>query len=159
MMQVWLNMHGNVWNWTGRQRKMLSVTATELPRLMACNGSRLMGVGVAPFDTGGTTRDEGNAAHWLIEQVHGGRRAEQVIDQKAPNGVYITVEMVEHLEDYISNTRGAEIEVETSFGAKNWQINSRADAINYNPGTQHLNICELKSFLNWSSGIIFETSF
>ena len=122
---------------------MLTVTATELPRLISCNGSRLMGDGVAPSDTDTTDRDKGIAAHWFVQQRHAGNQV-VACGSKAPNGIYITVEMIGYLEEYIADTREAEIEVDTSFGAKNWHINGRSDAIHYNPGTQHLNICELK---------------
>lgn len=128
---------------------MITVTATELPRLMACNGSRLMGASEAPVNPDTTVRDEGNAAHWLVEQVHkGDKLVEEYIDRKAPNGVYITAEMVEYLEDYLSTMEGAQIEVETSHGAHTWRINGRADRITYDAENQWLYVPDLK--YGWS---------
>lgn len=47
---------------------------------------------------------EGIAAHWLAEQVLGGHveTVEELTDRKAPNGVIITGEMVEHTQLYIN---------------------------------------------------------
>lgn len=108
---------------------MLSVTATELPRLMACNGSRLIGGHVPPITRDTTIRDEGNAAHWLVEQVHSGAfTTEELIDRKAPNGVYITAEMVEYLGEYLSVvTQGGFIELDTSHAEGSYEVNGRAD--------------------------------
>ena len=50
---------------------MISLTATDLPRFMACNGSRLL-KRIEPFNPDDTVAEEGNAAHWLIEQVFRG---------------------------------------------------------------------------------------
>lgn len=115
---------------------MLSLTATELPRFMVCNGSRLMGK-VAAFEPDTTVTDEGNAAHWLIEQVFRGHfSAEELIDRKAPNGVYISHEMVEHTTEYWSDLRVAkaagffaDVEVDTSYSNSGWEIRGRADGI------------------------------
>lgn len=121
---------------------MLSLTATELPRFMACNGSRLMGK-VAAFEPDTTVTDEGNAAHWLIEQVFRGHfSAEELIDRKAPNGVYITYEMVEHCERYLfdlsvsryqdpTGFNGCEIETDTSYSNSGWEIRGRADNVSW----------------------------
>lgn len=112
---------------------MLSLTATQLPRFMACNGSRLMG-GVEPFNPDETVTDEGNAAHWLIEQVFNGvHSAEELIDRKAPNGVYITADMVEHVEGYLRDVCGTgSIEVQTSYSDQTWEIKGRSDHITRN---------------------------
>jgi len=113
---------------------MLSLTATQLPRFMACNGSRLMG-GSPPFDQDDSVTEEGNAAHWLIEQVFTGQfTAEELIDRKAPNGVYITAEMVEHCEEYLIDTQGVGVtEVDTSYsGPPCYEIRGRADHIRHN---------------------------
>lgn len=117
---------------------MLSLTATELPRFMACNGSRLIGK-VAAFEPDTTITDEGNAAHWLIEQVFRGHfSAEELIDRKAPNGIYITHDMVEHVHEYWSDLRVAkacgyftDVEVDTSYSNSGWEIRGRADAISF----------------------------
>lgn len=120
---------------------MLTVTATDLPRLMACNGSRLMGGSPPPVNADETVRDEGIAAHWLVEQVaKGAFTAEELIDRKAPNGVYITDEMVEYLEEYLNCVRqGGQVEIDTSHGNALWQINGRADHILYDNGILYIN--------------------
>lgn len=128
---------------------MLNVTATNLPRLMVCNGSRLMESSTHSIKQDNTVRDEGNAAHWLVEQVHAGHfTAEELIDRKAPNGVYITAEMVEHLEDYMADASMGGIEVSTSHGTPSWQINGRADSVSYVEAQKHLDIGDLK--YGWS---------
>lgn len=117
---------------------MLQVTADALPRLMACNGSRLMegftpSVAVSDFD-----RQEGIAAHWLIEQVFNKQfGTDELIDRQAPNGVFITAEMIEHVTPYLDLvTQGGSIEFDTSFedGCGVWQINGRADHVSFENG-------------------------
>lgn len=110
---------------------MLSLTASQLPRFMACNGFNLIG-GIDPFKEDKTVTEEGNAAHWLIEQVFKeGREAEEFIDRKAPNGIYITGDMVDHVFKYandLKNNKEVSIEVDTSYGNENYQIRGRADS-------------------------------
>lgn len=114
---------------------MLSLTATELPRFMACNGSRLLG-GQPPFEPDTTVTDEGNAVHWLIEQVFSGQfTAEELVDRKAPNGVFITADMVEDSQEYLQYIQdfGGHIEIDTSYGFPNsYEVRGRADHITVN---------------------------
>jgi hypothetical protein len=125
---------------------MLIVTATELPRLMACNGSRTMKP--LPVQSDDTVRNEGNAADWLVKEFFKSEQdIEEFVDRKAPNGVYITAEMVEHLEPYLKNVVGGDIEVETSYGGDNWRVNGRADLIKYDH-IDHLQVGDLK--YGWS---------
>lgn len=107
---------------------MLSLTATELPRFVNCNGFRLLEK-VAPFEQDNTLRDEGDAAHWLAEEVFKGNFiAEELIDRKAPNGFYIDANMVEHCEEYIEAIKGkGNVEVNTSYSGTNWEVRGRAD--------------------------------
>lgn len=109
---------------------MLSLTATELPRFMACNGSRLMG-GIPPANEGGTNNDEGDAAHWVVEQAFKGIDPLGFLDREAPNGIFVTRDMVEYCEDYIRDTRavGGWVEVDTSYYCPGWEIRARADHI------------------------------
>lgn len=124
---------------------MLTVTATDLPRLMACNGSRLMGDHVPPIDRDDTIRNEGNAADWIVTQVYNGiSTVEQLIGQKAPNGIYITAEMLDHLEEYLKAVIGGLIEVDTICAGETWQVNGRADLIKYDRDKQHLYVGDLK---------------
>lgn len=128
---------------------MLIVTATDLPRLLACNGSRLLGASIAPSQADDTVRQEGIAAHYLIEQVHAGHfSAEELVERKAPNGVYITHEMVDYLDAYLADVgtigTGSLIETDTSHAGTGWQINGRADLIRYDWAKAHLNVGDLK---------------
>lgn len=132
---------------------MLAITATDLPRLLACNGSRIMG-GLNPpmtaADGDDTVRNEGNAADWLVAQVFSGQfTAEELVDRKAPNGVYITPEMVEYLDEYLKAVRqGGHIEIDTSYAGPTWQINGRADHTLYDERTRTLYVDDLK--FGWS---------
>ena len=124
---------------------MLSITATDLPRLMACNGSRLMTATLPAVDAADATKDEGNAVHWLVVQVHTGKfTAEQIVGQQSPEGVFITAEMVEHVRDYLVAIKGADVEVETSHSGIGWNVRGRADSIKYIAAGGHLQINELK---------------
>lgn len=139
---------------------MLVITATNLPRFMACEGSRLMPESY-PADGGNDeVRNEGNAAHWVVQQVHSGQHtADELIDQKSPEGVYITPEMVEFLDQYLVAvmTPNTLIEHDTSHGSENWHIPGRADLIRYDAATAHLTIGDLKygwsivePYMNWT---------
>ena len=113
---------------------MLSLTATELPRFMVCNGSKMLS-GIEPLNTPNQVTEEGNAAHWLVEQVYKGNFIpDELIDRQAPNGIFITSEMVEnvstYLEDIKSLSNGA-VEIDTSYGTDKWSIRGRADFIGY----------------------------
>lgn len=116
---------------------MLSLTASELPRFMACNGHRLLNK-VPKFDDDNTSAAEGDAAHWLCEQVfHKKFTADELIDRKAPNGVFITAEMVEYCQryiDYICEVGGA-VEHQTNHAS----IRGRAD---------HVIINEIEAFIS-----------
>lgn len=131
---------------------MLLVTATDLPRLLACNGSRLMGGYTPPISSDETVRNEGNAADWLVAQVFAGTPVEKLFDQKAPNGVYITGEMVENLSDYLAALAApadfTAIEYQNSYVGPTYQINGRADLVKYHAARRHLDIGDLK--YGWS---------
>lgn len=135
---------------------MLKITATELPRFMACNGVRLMGKFAEPENLDKTVSEEGNAAHWLVEQVHSKQFiVEELVDRKAPNGIYIEHEMVEYLEDYLKDVQtvdqGTLIEHDTSYGVEgsnSWLVSGRGDFLNYWPQETHLLVADLK--YGWS---------
>lgn len=108
---------------------MLTLTADELPRFMACNGSRAI-TQVPVFDPDNTMRNEGDAAHWLIEQVfnkHFG--TDELVDRPAFNGVYITEEMIEATAPCLEGIRGkGAVEVITSYSdGQNYEVRGRAD--------------------------------
>lgn len=126
---------------------MFTITADELPRFMACQGSRKMFRSVPPSPDGDmTTRDEGNAAHWLIAQVASGQHTiEELIDRKAPNGVYIDAAMAEFVGEYLDAIGiNGEFEVETSFGTDAYRVNARADHIHFDPVDGVLRIRDFK---------------
>jgi hypothetical protein len=112
---------------------MFVTDATNLPRLMACNGSRLMEpAGRSDGEVDTTVRDEGNAAHYMAQAIFNGEfNIEELIERKAPNGIYMTPEMSEHVQWYLDGIRDApgNVEVDTSYGTDAWRINSRADHI------------------------------
>lgn len=106
----------------------LITTATELPRIMRCMGSRLMPRTIpADFDT--ERRDEGNAAHWLAQQLFNGNQV--AVGSKAFNGWVITDVMVEHVHGYLSALDAGDMEIETTFAGQTWEVRGRADHIKY----------------------------
>lgn len=110
---------------------MLSLTATELPRLMKCNGLRLLDK-TPSVDTDRTLRDEGQAVDWLIKQVFRENfHAEELIDRKADNGVFITADMVDFSEEYLADIMGkGDIEVVTTHSDKmSYEIRGRTDHV------------------------------
>lgn len=110
---------------------MLSLTATELPRFMACNGFKRLG-GIEPFNPSTEATDEGNAAHWLCEQVYNGANPDELVGQKAFNGLFITAEMVENCRQYIQLIQMGNCSVEKDTSYRNgdvWEIRGRADYI------------------------------
>lgn len=125
---------------------MLSLTATELPRFMACNGFVRLG-GVEPFNPSTEVTDEGNAAHWLCEQVYNGANPDELIGQKAFNGLFITAEMVENCREYIQLIQSGNCLVEKDTSYRNgdlWEIRGRADYIRAIPEEHTLIIADLK---------------
>lgn len=110
---------------------MIVTTATELPRLMHCMGSRNMPRTIpADYDT--EKRDEGNAAHWLAQQLFNGVNV--AVGSKAFNGWVITDEMIEHVNRYLGALDLGDMEIETTFGAPGWEVRGRADHIKFRDG-------------------------
>lgn len=122
---------------------MLKVIADELPRLITCNGSRLMGSAV-PETADNSHRDDGTAAHYMAMAVFNNQHSlEELIDRKAPNGVYMTSEMAEHVENYLAlinsapvftqqvYTRAMEIDTSHDFSPI-WVVNGRCDFYEHN---------------------------
>lgn len=83
---------------------MIRINADDLPRFMACNPSIRMAASVPPSSEAidNTTRDEGIAAHYMATAVFSNAYAiEELVGRKAPNGVYMTEEMSEHVREYL----------------------------------------------------------
>jgi len=107
------------------------------------------GAKVPSMQTDNTTRDEGNAIDWLIsETAHDKMTVLELVDRKAPNGVYITPEMAEHVEEYfqyIDHTKNeTEIEHELSWVHDSFRVDGRADASLYVYDEMHLRIDDMK---------------
>lgn len=83
-----------------------------------------------PDNSDDTIRNEGNAFHWLAQQMFEGKSVQ--VGQQAYNGVFITSAMIEHAQDYISNLLPGDMETVTSWGCEHYQINGRADHIGSN---------------------------
>lgn len=109
---------------------MISVTASDLPRFLTCNGSVLMGK-IPPVNADTELRDQGRAADWVIAQVFTGQfTIEELIDRKSPDGVYITSDMAEHLEAYLAFIQhNGQIEYETNHAAQAYEVRGRTDHI------------------------------
>ena len=112
---------------------MLTINAGDLPRFMACNGSRLMPEEIPASASDTSQRDEGTAAHYMAATVFNGHHTlDELIDRKAPNGVFMTSEMAQHVNDYLAlasdDATFKQMEVETSHdNIPNWVVNGRAD--------------------------------
>lgn len=107
---------------------MISTDATRLPRLMQCLGSHHMVATPIESDDDTTIRDEGNAAHWLAQQLHAGRPIS--VGMVCYNGVVADDEMVTHVTRYVDALGvGGAMEHVTSFSAQDmaWEVRGRCD--------------------------------
>lgn len=120
---------------------MLRLNATDLPRFMVCNGSRLMGGAIPPSDEqDDTPQREGTAAHYMATAVFTGQSTlEELVDRKAPSGIYMTGDMAEHVEKYLAaiadhNRLAGGMEIDTTHNYSDvWLIPGRADYVSYSP--------------------------
>lgn len=111
---------------------MLITDASNLPRFMQCNGNILLQADPAYSERDNTIRDEGNAVHWLASVAFNGQHtAAEMVDKKAPNGIFITAEMAEHVRDYLFAIRAGAMEWAYSLQGQTWAINGRADHVRY----------------------------
>ncbi len=121
----------------------LQLTATELPRFMACNGSRYMDDFQSSIESDHTVRNEGDAIHWLAEQILTGKHSiSELVDRKAPNGLFITADMLEHSSEYISDMidkPNLEIEVSGYLIYPNATITTRTDCRYIEGNTLYIN--------------------
>lgn len=111
---------------------MINITATNLNRFMNCNGSITMPKFKSDIPEDDEIRQEGIAVHWLIQQVCSGQfiSAEDLIDRKSPNNIFITGDMVDHIEDYLNGEgSGGEVEYNTDYETAKWSVSGRADRI------------------------------
>ena len=121
---------------------MFETVATDLPRLMKCNGSRLMGDEKPPINySSNEERDKGIAAHWLLEKCFGDRsKCFDAVNTKASNGFFITDEIAEHVSNTLDvfHTRPGNVEYESSFGNDRFRVNCRADHVSFHNGTLYI---------------------
>lgn len=111
----------------------ISITATELHRIMHCFGSTLMPRAV-PQDANREARDKGNAEHWLAEQMFVGSAV--AAGAVCPlNNYVITDEMIEAVSTYISALDCGELEIDTSYSGAGWEVRGRADHVVYRGST------------------------
>lgn len=104
---------------------MIEITATELPRFMICNGSKLLN-GVEPLSKTTDIAEEGNAAHWYAEQTYKGVEITEGV--QAPNGYYITDEMIDYVRPYVESIKSHAtgcVEANTSHNS----VKGRADFV------------------------------
>lgn len=82
--------------------------ATSLPRLMQCGASKSM-PGFVPSVIAEQSDDarEGIAAHWLASEYLKGRVTDldEWVDRKAPNGVYMGIDLVDAVRWYVEGIR------------------------------------------------------
>lgn len=129
---------------------MLIVTADNLPRLMNCNGSRNMAASFPAdwnqFDAvDHTTSDEGIAADWLASAVFNGADLNSLINSKHSNGVIITAEMAEHVQNYLLSINSGEMQAETTFAnLPLWRVGARCDHREFDHIRNILKITDLK---------------
>lgn len=113
---------------------MISVNATTLPLIMACNGSRLLGGVRPPSNDDPTARNEGIAAHWVVTESYlRGKKPDDFLNQKAPNGVTISNAVLKSVADFFAYVADCAatyqgMEVETSFSNGDiWEVPARCD--------------------------------
>lgn len=132
---------------------MFETDATHLPRLIGCNGSRLMGANdPTPINLiSQTAKEEGIAAHYMAMMI--GTKystSEQLIGSQAPNKIILSQEMYDFVDEYLSVvfSRRAEhfFECDTSYTdeKQQWKINARCDNVSFDHETKTLYIDEFK---------------
>lgn len=122
---------------------MLNITATELNRLMRCNGSRIMAAALPP-DVNKEARDEGNAADWLAVQGFNGVDINGLANTKAPNGWFIDADMITHVSSYLMALDCGEVQADVSHAGATWSIAGRCDHVKWRPADATLTIDDLK---------------
>lgn len=88
---------------------MYEFDATMLPRLLQCGASYSMPGFTPPGMETSEEKQEGIAAHWLaLQRLQGKCAAGELIDRKAENGFYISDQMSDYVEQYVSAINGRE---------------------------------------------------
>jgi hypothetical protein len=136
---------------------MLNIDATQLPRVLVCNGSVLMEASPASINTPIEDAQEGTAAHFIAASVLSGKFTDPLewVDRQTPNGIYVTPDMGEHVAtftNFIQHRNAAipghifYVEANIDFDIPNSEvvIRARSDAITYDPATWTLYIDDFK---------------
>ncbi len=117
---------------------MLNINASELNRFMACNGFKSLQT-VEPFQPDNTSKLEGDTTHWYCEQRKAGKTAEELLGIKAPTGMFITEEMIEHCSQYVNDIMdGGVVEYARTYESEKFTVKSRADYIKLDGDTLHV---------------------
>ncbi len=120
---------------------MFEADATVLPRLMNCNGSHAMGGALAPFISGG---DEGEAARYAAAILASGQAtSQQLRGTKAPNGFFITDEILENVAEYVlaikqDNAAFNAVWCDVSFATDRFKLTGIADHISFVGATLYI---------------------
>lgn len=108
---------------------MLKITATDLPRFLQCSGHIHLDC-EKPLHKENKVKDEGNAAHWVVEQViKNGMSVDELIDRQAPNGIHIDHTMIDYLFVYLEECQDASIEETVNFQLANVEVGARIDCV------------------------------
>ena len=99
-----------------------------------------------------TDRNEGNAAHWIAQQIFNGTVEQttgvapntSIVGAKAFNGVVITAEMLDHVGEYLAALDCGEMETVTSFGTDSWRVNARCDHWKFRADLSTLTVDDFK---------------
>lgn len=131
---------------------MITLQAHALNRVVPCNGSHWQAPSEVPDDDEmSDDRREGIAAHWVAMEVIAGRASDAIefVDRRAQNGVFVTVDMIEAVDDFISDvqSRGATAHIEETV---NFQLSPevlilcRLDLATYDHATGTLTVDDYK---------------
>lgn len=130
------------------------IQATNLPRVIACEGSVAMERLDRPIAPQSESAREGTAAHELASAVlyrHIADASER-IGKQAANGIFITAEMADYVTRYTSALAArmfavppqVHVESNVDYVLPNVEVHGRADFILWDAGTQTLYIDDFK---------------
>lgn len=146
---------------------MIQLYASALNRVVNCNGSYFQAImSEVPPDAEQTDdAREGDAAHYVAMDVLRGviNDPSEYIDQKMPNGVYVTADMAEYVTQFTTDMLALEgaklwVELPSDFDlSPETRILARPDVIAWQPATGTLTIPDFKygyrliePFDNWT---------
>lgn len=116
----------------------IEIDAKDLSRVMACNGSVFMPA--APKfeeEIPNSYRAEGVAAQFMAKAVFDGQHSDsfELIDRKAPNGVYMNYEMAENVNKFLEALPSVDTPPQMEVATNNWiaavSVKGRANYIGH----------------------------